>query len=254
MAQGLHVERADHTLIVTAGRGPENLFSREMIDELSDAVGTAAQDGLRFVRLRSREQAFCVGRERLGRTPLELRAEAAGVVRVNETLQTTPLTVIAEVNGDAAGFGAGLVASADIAVAGATARFWFPEVLGGLAPSIVISWLAKSVPHKVAFDLVTSGDPVDAHRARDLGLVTEVVPDDAVEVAVDERIKRLAEMSSGAIKEIKEFFVRVRSLDPADAATASVETLALSAVRNRADAERAGAGNDAPRPPLSGVT
>ncbi len=239
MANGLHLERTDHTLIATAARGEENLFSGEMIDALSDALDAAAKDDLRFVRLRSDGPVFCVGRERAGRTPLELRAEAARIVRVNEAIRTTPLTVIAEVSGDAAGFGAGIVAAADIAVAAQSARFWFPEIQSGLAPSIVISWLSKTVPYKVAYDLVTTGEPIDAHQARALGLITEVVPDDAIQEAVDERIKRLADMSAGAIKEIKEFFVRTRSLDPASSAIASVETLALSAVRNRVDQERA---------------
>ncbi|MGH2735524.1 MAG: enoyl-CoA hydratase/isomerase family protein [Actinomycetota bacterium] len=235
MTEGLQIERAEHTLIVTADRGEENLYTTEMIDALCVAVDAAARDGLRFVRLRARGPVFCVGRERAGTTPLELRAEAALIVGVNETFRTTPLTVIAEVSGDAAGFGVGLVAAADVAIAGASARFWFPEVLGGLAPTIVISWLSKSVPYKIAYDLVTTGDPIDAKTARTLGLVTEVADDDAVEWAVDDRIKRLSDMSPGAIKEIKEFFVRTRGLDPGESAIASVEALALSAVRNRAE-------------------
>ena len=235
MAEGLHIERADHTLIATAEHGDQNLFSSEMIDALSDAVDDASRDGLRFVRLRSRGPVFCVGRERAGKTPLELRDEAARIVRVNETLRTSPLTVIAEVHGDAAGFGAGLVASADIAVAAESARFWFPEILGGLAPSIVISWLAKAVPYKIAYDLVTTAEAVDASQARALGLITDVVPDGSLEAAVDDRIKRLTDMSAGAIKEIKEFFVRIRGLDPRDSATASIEALAMSATRIRSE-------------------
>jgi enoyl-CoA hydratase/carnithine racemase len=235
MAKGLHLERADYTLIATAEHGDENLFSSEMIDALSDAVDDASRDGLRFVRLRSRGPVFCVGRERAGKTPLELRDEAARIVRVNETLRTTPLTVIAEVHGDAAGFGAGLVASADIAVAAESARFWFPEILGGLAPSVVISWLAKAVPYKIAYDLVTTAEAVDASQARALGLITDVVPDGSLEAAVDDRIKRLTDMSTGAIKEIKEFFVRIRGLDPRDSATASIEALAMSATRIRSE-------------------
>jgi methylglutaconyl-CoA hydratase len=240
MAEGLKVERVDHTLAVTAERGDKNLYSGEMIDALCDAVDAAGKDGLRFVRLRSKAPVFSVGRERTGKTPLELRSEAARIVRVNETFRSTPLTVLAEVQGDAAGFGAGLVASADVAIASADARFWFPEILGGLAPSIVISWLSKTVPYKVAFDLVTTGEKLDARQAQALGLITEVVEEGAVNAAVQDRIKRLADMNPGAIREIKEFFVRTRNLDPANSAIASVEALALSAVRNRAEKQKAG--------------
>jgi methylglutaconyl-CoA hydratase len=235
MSKGLETERAGHTLIVTTKRGDENLFSAEMIDELSEAVDDAARDRLRFVRLRSEGPVFCVGRDRLGQTPLEFRAEAARIAKLNETLRTTPLTVVAEVQGDAAGFGVGVVASADIAVAVEGARFWFPEVLGGLAPSVVISWLSKTVPYKVAFDMVTTGEAVDARRAQELGLVTDVVPRDSLEAAVVDRIERLSTMRPGAITEIKEFFVRISGLDPGDSANASVDALALSATRNRAD-------------------
>lgn len=241
MVDGLQIERADHTLVVTADRGDENLFSLEMIGALSDAIDDAARDGLRFARIRARGPVFCVGRERAGTTPLALRDEAASIVRANETFRTTPLTVIAEVQGDAAGFGAGIVASADVAVASDRARIWFPEILGGLAPSVVISWLSKSVPYKVAFDMVTTGEPVGAEGAKRLGLVTDVVPSEELEAAVDDRLKRLADMSPGAIKEIKEFFVRIRGLDPGNSSVAAVETLALSAVRNKAEKEQASA-------------
>jgi methylglutaconyl-CoA hydratase len=185
--------------------------------------------------LRAEGPVFCVGRDRAGTTPIELRDEAARIVRVNETLRTTPVTVVAEVHGHAAGFGAGLVASADVAVAAADAQLWFPEISGGLAPSIVISWLAHTVPYKVAFDLVTTGRRVDAHEARDLGLVTDVVAADSLPRAVEARLEALRAMSPGGIKEIKEFFARVRGLDPANAARTAVEALALSAVRNKAE-------------------
>jgi methylglutaconyl-CoA hydratase len=142
------------------------------------------------------------------------------------------------VHGDAAGFGTGLVAASDVAVAGEDARFWWPEILGGLAPSIVISWLAKMVPHKVAFDLVSTGDPIDAREAQRLGLVTEVVPTGLVEQTAHDRIKRLADMNPAALREIKEFFTRIRPFDPATAAASSVEALAFSAARLQAAARR----------------
>ena len=240
MAAGLEVERSDDTVIITAASDDENLFSLEMIGALSDEIDAATVDGLRFARIRARGPVFCVGRERVGTTPLALRDEAALIVRANETLRTTPLTVIAEVHGDAAGFGMGVVASADIAIAADTARFWFPEILGGLAPSVVISWLSKTVPYKVAFHMVTTGDPVDAHEAKRLGLITDAVPAGELEAVVDHRLKRLRDMSPGGIKEIKEFFVRIRNLDPAQSSVSAVETLALSAVRNKAEKEQAG--------------
>ena len=105
--------------MATADAGDENTYSPAMIAALGDAITAAAADPeLRFVRLRARGPAFCLGRgappaSGNGKpSPDAIRGLAGGIVRVNELLQTTPLVVVAEVQGDAAGFGAGLVGNA----------------------------------------------------------------------------------------------------------------------------------------------
>jgi methylglutaconyl-CoA hydratase len=241
---GLDIRRAEHTLEVRIPRSAGNLFTMAMIEELASAVELAGRDGAtRFVRIASSGEHFCLGRERAGAAPHELRAEAARIVRLNETLRTSPLVSVAEVCGDAAGFGAGLVAACDVAVAADGATFSFPEVRAGLAPTVVIAWLARSVPHKVAFDLVVTGDAIDAHTAARWGLVTEVVPRERVEQSTSDRLERLSSMKASAVREIKEFFTFTRTLDAAAAARASVEALTSSALRMRAETG-AGSGVD----------
>jgi methylglutaconyl-CoA hydratase len=232
----LDIERRDDTLIATARRGDENLFTSEMVVGLTSAVQDAgSEDSIRFVRIRSGARVFCVGRERGGSTPEELRTAAQNIVALNETLRTSPLTIVAEVNGDAAGFGAGIVAACDMAVASREARFWFPEVLAGLAPSIVISWLARTIPYKHAFDMVTTGKKIDAEQAATWGLVTEAVPAEAVGDTVDERLTALARSNTAAQREIKRFFASTRTMDAAAAASASVDALTVSALRGAAE-------------------
>jgi methylglutaconyl-CoA hydratase len=225
----LDLEHRGHTLVATAGR---DVFTSAMIHELTAAVaGAATTPALRFVRIRARGDVFCVGRERGGRTPQDLRREARDIVCLNETLRTSPLTIVCEVNGDAAGFGAGIVAASDVAIASRAARLWFPEILAGLAPTVVISWLAAAVPHKAAFDLVATGDAITAEEAARLGLFTRAVPADALERTVDEHIERLAGADPIALREIKEFFVGTRTMGPVAAAAASVDALTISALR-----------------------
>jgi len=159
--EGLEIERQGAALVATVERGDQNSFTSEMIDTLADAIDGAAGDGsTRFVRIRARGPVFCVSRDRAGTTPEELRAEAGRIVRINETLRTTPLVSIAEAQGDAAGFGCGIVGACDIAVASEEARFWFPEIRMGLAPTVVISWASKLLPPKRAFDMVVTGEPI----------------------------------------------------------------------------------------------
>lgn len=234
MTEGLEIRRDGTTLIATVARGAENSFSNEMIDALQDAVVAASRDGsTRFARIRALGDVFCLGRERAATTVDGLREEAERIVRLNETLATVPLIVISEVNGDAAGFGCGIVASSDIAVASESARFWFPEITIGLAPTVVIGWASKLRPEKRTFDMVVTGEPIDAATAVAIGLVTETVPPDRVTERVAERIETMERLDAEAIRGVKRFFARVRTMDAATAAEASVDPLVLGALRLR---------------------
>lgn len=230
--EGLEIERQGAALVATVERGDQNSFSGEMIDAVADAIDEAARDGsTRFVRIRARGPVFCLGRDRQGSTPEELRAEAGRIVRVNETLRTTPLVTIAEVHGDAAGFGCGLVGACDIAVASVGARFWFPEIATGLTPTVVIGWASKLLPAKRAFDMVVTGEPIDAVTAARVGLITEAVPGDRLEGRVDQRIAAMAAFDPAAVRDVKRFFAQVRTMDGPSAAQASIDPLVLASLR-----------------------
>jgi methylglutaconyl-CoA hydratase len=238
MADELLIERRGHTLLATAHAGHENLYSPAMIRRLADAIGDAADDpDLRFVRLAARGPAFCLGRGAPpaagnGRPgPDAVRELAGSIVALNELLQTTPLVVVAEVQGDAAGFGAGLVGNADVAVAAEHARFCFPEILSGFAPSIVMSWLPANVPRKRAFEMVATGTWTDAPTALRDGLLTEVTPADRLEARVDERIDQLARMNRAALRDVKTFLGQRRAMDAPSAAQASVDALVVGVLR-----------------------
>ena len=233
---GLAIERREHTLVATVERGEGNRFTPAMIADLGDALERATRDpGLRFLRLRARGPAFCLGREAPGDggrlSPGAVRAVAASIVKLNELCQTGPLVVLAEVQGDAAGFGAGLVGNADVAVAAASAQLAFPEIRAGYAPSVVLSWLPRIVPRKRAFDMVATGRWVDAERAARDGLLTEVVPENRLEARVDERIAELAALPAAALRDVKAFFASTRGMDPAAAAAAAVDALVVGVLR-----------------------
>jgi len=234
--EGLTLEPQGSVLLVTIDRPPSNAFSAAMMEGLTSAIVAAAGDGeTRFVRIRSNGAEFCLGRDRGGQKIEELRAEGSRIVEVGEACRTAPVVVVAEVQGDAAGFGVGLIAAADVAVTADDAEFWFPEILGGLAPTIVMSWLAADIGHKAAFDLVSTGRKFTAAEAAGFGIVTEAVSANSLGQRVDERLEALSEMSPAALRDIKAFLARVRSLDPAAAAQASIDPLVAGALRNAHD-------------------
>jgi enoyl-CoA hydratase/carnithine racemase len=232
MVDGLRIDREGSTLTLTFDSDEGNRFSREMMDALIDEVrGAERDDATRFVRLRAVGEAFCLGRSKGGESPEEIRAMAMRISTVFETLRTTPLTVLAEINGPAAGFGVGMIGGSDIAVASSAATFAFPEIKAGFAPAVVLSWARYQLPPRLVYDMVSTGEPIDAGRAVAAGLVTEVVEPGGLATRVDERIARLEGVDAFALQEMKRFLVFTRAMDPATAAQASVDALVYSGIR-----------------------
>ena len=124
------------------------------------------------------------------------RGNFAGVVRRN---YSKPL--IAAVNGPALAGGFEIVLSCDLVVASEDSKFGLPEVKRGLfAAAGGLLRLPQRIPLAMATELAITGDPIDAHRAMQLGLVNRVVPADAVLDAALELAARIAANGPLAIK------------------------------------------------------
>jgi methylglutaconyl-CoA hydratase len=91
-------------------------------------------------------------------------------------LRETPLVTIAVVQGGAFAGGAGLMAACDIVIAADDARIGFPEARRGLLPALVGDLLRTRIREGDLRDLFLTGEPIDARRAREIGLVQHVVP------------------------------------------------------------------------------
>ena len=124
--------------------------------------------------------------------------------------------VIAAVRGAAMGGGAGLALACDMVVAGEDAKFGYPEIRHGILPAIVITNLTRQMGRKAAFELVSTGAPMSAARALELGAINRVVP---VEKVLGEAIA-LAQVLAGyepaALFAIKQLFHKVADLPLAE--------------------------------------
>ena len=100
------------------------------------------------------------------------RGNFAGIVR-----RDFPKPLIAAVNGPALAGGFEIVLACDLVVAAENAVFGIPEAKRGLvAAAGGLIRLPKRVPLALATELAITGDPIDAARAHQLGLVNRVVP------------------------------------------------------------------------------
>jgi enoyl-CoA hydratase/carnithine racemase len=120
--------------------------------------------------------------------------------------------VVTAINGAAMGGGAGLALAGDIAVMSETARIGYPEVKHGIVAAVVMANLVRQAGRKAAFELVGTGQAIDAARALALGLVNRVVaPGELMETAL-QFAKAMADVEPQAMAATKNLFYRVADL------------------------------------------
>ncbi|MBF8188558.1 enoyl-CoA hydratase/isomerase family protein [Nonomuraea sp. K274] len=178
-----------------------NSLTIETKDALLDALRRAAADsGVRAVLLTGSGRAFCAGQDlRQHAGNLEEGFGLANTVRehynpIVELIATMPKPVVAAVNGVAAGAGASLAFACDLRIASEKAKFALAFAGIGLGPDSGASWtLQRLVGRGRAAELMLLGEPLDAARALELGLVTRVVPADDVLKTAQDLVVRLAQ-------------------------------------------------------------
>lgn len=221
----------DGVVLVELARPPENLFSIELCGRLADLLDDPPA-GAHVVRFRSAGDVFCLGRDRGGATPAEVRAEAEALAGLTRSAQRTRVVTVAEVQGDAAGFGVGLVAAFDVVVAVRSASFRFPEVGIGLAPALVLAWLPRVVGRREAFWLTATGQPLEAERAASLGLVNEVVDTrDELVPRVDKMVAELRSRSPRVHGDIKDMLRVFGDCGNEQALDVSIDRLVVGSLR-----------------------
>jgi enoyl-CoA hydratase/carnithine racemase len=221
-------------LVLNDGRR-RNPLSEAMLRALSDALRAAAADAaVHVVVLAADGPAFSAGHDLK-----ELTAHRADADRGRQffdyTMRTCadlmtqivrlPKPVIAEVEGIATAAGCQLVASCDLAVAGANARFATPGVSIGLFCSTPMVALSRNVSRKHAMHMLLTGDLVDAVRAREIGLVNEVVPAGEAPAAAHALAARIAARSPLTLKIGKEAFYRQLEYDLDEAYAYAAEVM-----------------------------
>lgn len=120
--------------------------------------------------------------------------------------------VIAALRGAAMGGGAGLALAADLVVASENAKIGYPEIKHGILPAIVMANLTRQVGRKAAFELVSTGEPLDARRAYELGAVNRVVRDGQLLEAALALAETLAGFEPEALYAVKRLFHQVADL------------------------------------------
>jgi enoyl-CoA hydratase/carnithine racemase len=188
----LIVERDGPILIATLNRPDERnaISETEHSEEIADLCARITRDAsVRAVVLTGKGKAFCAGgnikhmHERAGMfagSPYEIRNRyRTGIQLIPTALYELEVPVIAAINGPAIGAGLDLACMCDIRLAADHATFAESFVKLGIVPGDGGAWLLPRVIGMARASLLTlTGEAIDAARALDYGLVTEILPGD----------------------------------------------------------------------------
>ncbi|MEO8848439.1 MAG: enoyl-CoA hydratase/isomerase family protein [Casimicrobiaceae bacterium] len=218
-----------------------NAFDDATIAELTGALRTLDTDAdVRVVVLAGQGASFCAGadlgwmRRMAQYNQTENLVDAKALAAMLEALATLTKPVIARVHGAAFGGGVGLVACCDIAIGTPRATFALSEVRLGLIPATISPYVVRAIGARAAQRYFLSGERFGADEARRIGLLHEVVAEDALDArvaAVVDALLRAGPCAQAAAKDL----LRMVANAPIDAALIADTAQRIANVRASAE-------------------
>lgn len=204
-----------------------NALSDEMLGALQSQLNELREtQSVRAIILSGAGKAFCAGHD-LKQMTAGRQNEDGGMAYFKDlfdrcalmmqTIRAMPQPVIAQVHGIATAAGCQLVASCDLAIAAQGTRFGVNGVNIGLFCSTPMVALSRNIPRKQAFEMLSTGDFIEAERAEALGLINRVVAPDALETSTQAMAKKIADKLGAAVKIGKSAFYEQMDMTLAEA-------------------------------------
>ncbi|PHQ35748.1 enoyl-CoA hydratase [Rhodopirellula bahusiensis] len=215
-----------------------NALSLELLASLESELNSIADNpDVRVVVLQAAGPVFSSGhdlKQMIDRSADEYSALFTQCAATMQRLRTIPQPVIAQVQGLATAAGCQLVASCDLAIASENAWFATPGVKIGLFCTTPMVPLVRSLPPKIAMEMLLTGDPLSAQRAYDLGFINRVVSIEELEAATLEMARKIASASRETIAIGKQAFYQQASLSESEAYGQAVEVMTQNSLHGDA--------------------
>jgi enoyl-CoA hydratase/carnithine racemase len=210
-----------------------NALSEAMLETLQGELDALSRDeSLRVVVLAGAGKAFCAGhdlREMRAAPTLEYYQRLfTQCSKVMLSLRALPVPVIARVQGITTAAGCQLVAQCDLAIASTEARFAVSGVKLGLFCSTPSVALSRNVPLKEAFEMLVTGDFIDAREAQRRGLVNRVAEPAALDAETARLVDSILAKPRTAVAMGKALFYKQVELGIEAAYQAAGETMACN--------------------------
>jgi enoyl-CoA hydratase len=214
----LSLQSHGNVLVATLNRNVQNTIDDSLAEELESALREAEQQEAAVLHLRTATAHFCGGADpaRVAHWLTDgggddLRSDGEAWDGLFRRIEESPVTVFAEMKGNALGAGLGLALACDLRMMSATSRIGVPEVRVGLLPAgRTVDRLVGIAGTAVARRLLLAGDIIDGVEAHRLGLAHWLVPDDELEARASALVERISRQSPLALREAKKLLSATR--------------------------------------------
>lgn len=204
------VEKKNGVARIIINRPPLNILDIETLEEMSRALAEIkTDDEVKVVAITGAgDKAFSAGVAVGDHIGDKLPRMVEVFHRLFVSLIEVDKPTIAIVNGVALGGGCEIVAGCDMAVASEKAQLGQPEVKLGVYPPPASVLFPRILGRRKAFELILSGDSIDAKEAERIGLINKAVPAGELEKAANEFIKRFTANSGLALTQARQALYR----------------------------------------------
>ena len=201
-----------------------NAFNDVLIAEVTTALDALAKnDAVRVLVVSAEGTTFCAGADfhwmgKMARAHLEENLDdSLKLADMLAALYRFPRPTIARVQGSAFGGGVGVAACCDIVVAAETAAFSFSEVRIGLVPACISPFVIRRIGEGRAREYFLTGERITAQRAYEIGYVNKVVPEIALDDAVNNYVQHFLSCGPEALRTCKKMLEEVPQMPLAEA-------------------------------------
>lgn len=204
MSEGrFDLQRREGIVLITLNRPPLNVLDVPALQELNDLLRRTDEVSVRVVVLRSAlPRAFSTGMDIRDHAPENVAAMLTAVRENARLLLTLQPITIAAIGGLTLGGGAELALLCDLVVAAESTQIGTPEIRLAAFPPLAAAWFPELCGWRRAIELIL-GEPMDAARAQQAGLVTRVVSAEALWQTAEELAERIAGYSGAALRAAK---------------------------------------------------
>ncbi len=182
--------------------GKKNALTIAMYSALEEAFLRADADAsVRVILIKGAEGCFTSGNDLADFMNSPPEGESSPVFRFLATISQVEKPIVAAVQGPAVGIGVTMLLHCDLVYAGQSARFLLPFVNLGLCPEAASSFLLPRLSgHQRAAEVLLLGEPFSAEKAREMGIVNAVCPDDTVLEIAMTQAARLASQPPASVR------------------------------------------------------